>query len=85
MVRDAALRRRVVTDGFLPGLAMPWALDAPVLVVIGMQTTFVTHHLAPQLSGVNYPWIDIGIAGEHLVLAATELGLGACWIGWIRP
>jgi len=26
VVRDAALRRRVVTDGFLPGLAMrgPW-------------------------------------------------------------
>ena len=29
--------------------------------------------------------MDIGIAGEHLVLAATELGLGTCWIGWIRP
>ena len=36
-------------------------------------------------SGVNYPWVDIGIAGEHLVLAATELGLGTCWIGWIKP
>jgi nitroreductase len=29
--------------------------------------------------------VDIGIAGEHLVLAATELGLGTCWIGWIKP
>ena len=29
--------------------------------------------------------MDIGIAGEHLVLAATELGLGTCWIGWIKP
>jgi nitroreductase len=34
--------------------------------------------------GVDYLWVDIGIAGEHLVLAGTELGLGACWIGWIR-
>ena len=28
--------------------------------------------------------MDIGIAGEHLVLAATELGPGICWIGWIN-
>jgi len=30
-------------------------------------------------------WVDLGIAGEHLVLQAAELGLGTCWIGWIRP
>ena len=37
------------------------------------------------MSGVDYPLIDLGIAGEHLVLQATELGLGTCWIGWIKP
>ena len=26
--------------------------------------------------------LDCGIAGEHLVLRAAELGLGTCWIGW---
>ena len=64
---------------------MAWALNAPVHVVIGMERSFMTHRLAPSVSGVDYPWVDIGIAGEHLVLAATELGLGTCWIGWIRP
>jgi len=28
----------------------------------------------------SYP-IDIAIALEHLILAATEIGLGTCWIG----
>ena len=28
--------------------------------------------------------IDIGIAGEHFVLQAEELGLGACWVGWFN-
>jgi len=28
----------------------------------------------------SYP-IDIAIALEHLILAATEKGLGTCWIG----
>jgi nitroreductase len=26
--------------------------------------------------------LDCGIAGEHLVLRAAELGLGTCWIAW---
>jgi len=25
-----------------------------------------------------------GIAGEHIVLQAQELGLGTCWIGWFN-
>lgn len=85
VVRDAALRSRIVKEGFLPGIKMDWALDAPVHIVLGMATSFVTHRLGVAFSGVNYPWVDIGIAGEHLVLAATELGLGTCWIGWISP
>jgi nitroreductase len=85
VIRDAEARRRVVEKGFLPGIKMNWALDAPVHIVIGMETSFIAHHLAPSVSGVDYPWVDIGIAGEHLVLAATELGLGTCWIGWIKP
>ncbi len=85
VVRNPDLRRRIVEEGFLPGIKMTWAIDAPVHVVIGMERSLVTHRLAASVSGVDYPWVDIGIAGEHLVLAATELGLGTCWIGWIRP
>ena len=85
VVRDSALRQRIVEKGFLPGIKMTWAMAAPVHVVVGMETSFLTHRLAVSVSGVDYPWVDIGIAGEHLVLAATELGLGTCWIGWIKP
>lgn len=39
----------------------------------------------PQRSGKreNLPYfmVDVAIAMEHFVLAATALGLGACWIG----
>lgn len=85
VVRELDLRRRIVEEGFLPGIKMAWAIEAPVHVVIGMERSFVTHRLAASVSGIDYPWVDIGIAGEHLVLAATELGLGTCWIGWIKP
>jgi nitroreductase len=85
VVRNRDLRRRIVEEGFLPGIKMTWAIDAPVHVVIGMERSFITHRLAASVSGVDYPWVDIGIAGEHLVLAAAALGLGTCWIGWIKP
>ena len=64
---------------------MDWALRAPVLIVLGMKRAMVTHRMAPAITGVDYPLLDLGIAGEHLVLQAAELGLGTCWIGWIRP
>ena len=28
--------------------------------------------------------VDQGIACEHLVLRAHDLGLGTCWIGWLN-
>jgi nitroreductase len=31
--------------------------------------------------GVNYTIVDVGIAFDHLTLAAASLGLGTCWIG----
>ena len=80
-----APRRRLVEEGFLPGLGMKWAAEAPVLLVLGIAKSFITHTVAPAVSGVDYPLLDLGIAGEHAVLQATELGLGTCWIGWINP
>ena len=85
VVCDANLQRRSVEEGFLPGIRMGWALEAPVQIAMGMATSFLTHRLGASISGVSYPWVDIGIAGEHMVLTATELGLGSCWIGWIKP
>ena len=85
VVTSAEKRRALVQKGLLPGLSMDWAGDAPVVIALGMKRSFLTHQAAPALSGVDYPLLDLGIAGEHLVLRATELGLGTCWIGWIRP
>ena len=78
-------REAIAARGLLPGLSMPWVAAAPLLIVMGMYRSWFTHRVAPLMSGVDYAWMDIGIAGEHLVLQATALGLGTCWIGWIRP
>lgn len=48
-----------------------WAAEAPVMIV----------GLADQEASPGWCLTDIGIAFEHLVLAATNLGLGTCWMG----
>jgi len=35
--------------------------------------------------GKNYTDVDVGIVMDHLVLAATEQGLGTCWIAAFDP
>jgi nitroreductase len=85
VVKDRELRERICAECFLPGLPMPWAKQAPVIIVLCSKKSVVTHFLAPLLSGINYHLLDLGIAGEHLVLEAYEQGLGSCWIGWIQP
>ncbi len=78
-------RRRLIDEAFLAGIPMKWAGNAGAIIALGMEKSAITHKVAPKISGVDYPLLDLGIAGEHLVLQAEALGLGSCWIGWIRP
>ena len=32
-------------------------------------------------NGIDYSNVDVAIAFEHLILAATDIGLATCWIG----
>jgi nitroreductase len=61
-----------------------WASKAPVLIVILAKLDILANRIGKQIQGTNYYLIDIGIAGEHFVLQAEELGLGTCWIGWFN-
>jgi len=59
-----------------------FALSAPVLIVILAKLDIVANRIGRWIQGTQYYLLDIGIAGEHLVLQAQALGLGTCWIGW---
>ncbi len=48
-----------------------WAAEAPLMIV----------GLADHAASPNWCLNDLGIAFEHIVLAATDLGLGTCWMG----
>lgn len=82
---DPALKARFAEAAF-SGIYRQtrFAAAAPVLILILARLDFLANRLGKQLQGIPFSMIDIGIAGEHLVLQAEELGLGTCWIGWFH-
>jgi nitroreductase len=60
----------------LAGAGRKWISDAPVIIVACAGPNASGHK-----PGMDYFMLDMGISSEHLVLAATNLGLGTCWIG----
>ncbi len=56
--------------------------EAPVVIVVQTERAIFATRLGGMLRGIQYSLVDIGIACEHLVLQATELGIDSCWIGW---
>ena len=54
-----------------------WFTDAPV--VIGACGIPAENWV--RKDGKNYNDVDVAIAMDHLILAATNEGLGTCWIG----
>jgi nitroreductase len=56
--------------------------QAPVHIVIVMEGANITSSFGSMVKRKHFPLIDIGIAAEHICLAATAEGLGSCMIGW---
>lgn len=85
IVTEGALKNRIVEECLgEPPVPNLWAAKAPVIVVLATARDLVTHRIGAGIRGIRYDLIDAGIAGEHFVLQAAELGIGTCWIGWFR-
>lgn len=82
IVDDGELKKRLAEASFSGIYAgTRFAGRAPVLVAVVADPAWL-----PKAGGAirktDFHLIDIGIAGEHFVLKAAELGLGTCWLGW---
>lgn len=61
-----------------------FAAKAPVLIAVITERSNYAAALGGLFRGIQYSLMDVGIACEHLALQATELGLGACMLGWLN-
>lgn len=83
VIDDPAMKQRFAREAF-SGIYFisRFAAKAPVLILMLARLDIIANRIGKQIQGIHYYLIDIGIAGEHIVLQAEELGLGTCWIGW---
>ncbi len=77
VVRDAETRRRL-----FPQERQHWAAEAPVVLVACSRPGDAW---VRRYDEKNHADVDLGIVVEHLILAATAEGLGACWICAFDP
>ena len=54
--------------------------NAAAIIVILAELNIIVHRIGAAIFGTQHYLLDIGIAGEHIVLQAQELGIGTCWI-----
>jgi len=58
-----------------------WFVQPPLIIAI----IALPDQAWSRRDGVNYAVVDATIAFDHLILAATNLGLGTCWIAAFDP
>lgn len=77
--------REALSRACFSGIFAPtrFAARAPLLVALCAERTGFIEAGKSIKDRAMYQ-LDCGIAGEHLVLQAAELGLGTCWIGWFN-
>ena len=59
----------------------PWFTQAPLVLAV----VAVPGEAWRRSDGKSYADVDATIAMDHLVLAATALGLGTCWVAAFDP
>ena len=75
VVTDPELREKVAAAG-----GQPFLKQCPVIVVACAETDRRLMKCGEQAYSV-----DLAIGVDHLLLAATAMGLGTCWIGSFDP
>ncbi len=79
--RFIVIRKIEVKQKLKAAYARPWFWAAPVVIC----ACGIKSQAWRRSDGKNYLDVDVAIAMDHLILAATAEGLGTCWIGAFDP
>ncbi len=74
VIRDKNKIGELVDSGAV--LGNTWLKKAPALIIACGDPA-----KSGDINGIMYFTVDVAIAMQHIILAATEANLGTCWIG----
>lgn len=81
VVNDVNLVSQIA--GSVQGMGMNrFANDVPVFLVVTEEKVTLSGVVAKRFKGQEYAQLDIGLSVAYFTLAAAELGLGSCILGW---
>lgn len=83
-ITDKETIQRICKEAMRPVIPNKWLGQAPLIIVGCSKLDIISNRIGTKVTGIEYYQIDLGIAMEHMVLKATDLGLGTCWIGWFN-
>jgi len=83
VVDDPSLKDRMAQAAFKGVYSLSnFAAAAPVIVAAVADKAGFASRAGSLVRNTSFYRLDMGIAGEHFILEAADLGLGTCWIGW---
>jgi nitroreductase len=86
VVDDKELVRKVAKNLYDPLVSgiNKFALTSLAFIIVVGEKRNLTSKMGGIIKKKDYTSIDIGAASENICLAATELGLGTCIMGWFK-
>jgi len=86
IVIDDIAKKEVIAKNAFSGIydMNAFVREAAAFILVVSERTKLSAWMGGKLRNTNFRRIDIGIACEHLVLQAQELGIGTCILGWFN-
>jgi len=85
IVDDEKIKNQVAEACFSKLMSFnKFAVEAPVLVVVVMESANFKSNFGQVVKNIEYPLMDIGISADHFCLQATALGVDSCMLGWFN-
>jgi nitroreductase len=82
VIKDEEIKKQLKeAQVYISPKGTDWFYSAPVIICACGESS----KSWIRKDGKDYRDVDVAIAFEHLILAATAEGLGTCWIGAFDP
>lgn len=84
VIDDENLKLELCKKAFNTPTVNSFVKNSATIIVACSKTNFLVHKFCGFLQNIEYNLLDMGASIQNLILQATELGIGSCWIGWFN-